>query len=133
MTTAPINIRPAGAEDMSFVLASFKSSLKQSPVYRGLEKNAYYSMVNPIIDIVIQRSRKWIAEPESDADGQILGWIAELDGAIAYAYTKQTFRRLGIFGSLWVKSGCPKKLLFWGPDSWLGAGKKIIFDPGLGS
>lgn len=100
-----LQIRPATASDLPFILDSWCRSFRDSP-YAGVIRNDDFHRVqrSTIAGLLGRGARVLVAaEPTT---GRILGWLAhEGTELLHYAYVKRPFRRLGVARRLLEAAG----------------------------
>jgi len=99
----PIQIRAASADDVNFIMSSWKRSWRESPWAGCIRNDEYYESIRSTIEGLVARGAEFlVAVPASGPDiSRIMGWVcseALSDGvcAIHYLYVKDPFLRLGI-------------------------------------
>lgn len=97
--TSKITIRPMVPEDLSFVIATWLNSFKDSDLCRRMTKGEYFKTYEPIVKDLIGQSETLIACLADDPD-VILGYIVRYDETIHYCFVKDSWRKLGIFKML---------------------------------
>jgi hypothetical protein len=95
----PLIIRDASAEDVPFIFSSWLKSFRNGAMCRHVDNTIYYAEHHKVCEKLMKRCKILIAADANDV-ANILGWICyeEIDGifTLHYAYTKHTFRGLGV-------------------------------------
>jgi hypothetical protein len=103
MTTLPIIIREAGADDVSFLFSSWLKSFRAGTMNRHVDNTLYFDQHHKLIERILKYATVKVACDEKNREN-ILGYICyeKIDGilVIHYAYTKHLFRKLGIQSQL---------------------------------
>ncbi len=99
----PILIRPANADDVSFIFNAWLKSYKSSDFAKNIQGEIYYHEHHKVIEILLKTYNVLIACNKDDTT-QIYGFMCagftQNVFTIHYVYTKQTFRRMGIAKAL---------------------------------
>lgn len=95
----PIHIREAKAEDVAFLFNSWLESFRNGLVCKGVDHTIYYDQQHKLIEKLFKICTVKIACDEKDP-ANIFGYLVyqKIDGitVLHYAYTKHTFRKLGV-------------------------------------
>lgn len=99
MNEQKVNLRPATAEDVSFIFNAWLKSYKHSPFGRDITNTIFYAEHHKVIERLLKKFDTIIA-CNPDDENQIYGFINAgfVDGifCLNYIYVKHTFRNLGI-------------------------------------
>lgn len=99
LVKAPVRIRPANAEDVSFIFNSWLKSFRSSNHARGVCNTVYFAEQHKLIERLVKSSQVIIACNPADPT-QLYGYICagSQDGifCLHYLYVKHSFRGLGI-------------------------------------
>jgi len=95
----PIVIRDANEADAPFIFNSWLRSFRQGNLCRGVDNTIYFTEHHKVIERLLKESECKVAVSLED-DRDILGYACygQIDSVFAlhYAYTKHTFRGLGV-------------------------------------
>ncbi len=95
----PIAIRPASAEDVSFIFNAWLKSYRSSDFAKNIQGEIYYHEHHKVIEEILKQYNVLIACNKDDYS-QIYGFMCagftQNVLTIHYVYTKHTFRRMGI-------------------------------------
>lgn len=100
---AEIYIRDPHEADLPFIFNSWLRSFRNSSFCRYVDNTIYFTEHHKLVEKILKRSTVKIAcSPQNPED--VYGYICHenIDGffVLHYAYTKQSFRNLGIFRAL---------------------------------
>lgn len=104
----PIVIRDADESDISFIFNSWLKSFRNGSLCRHVDNTVYFTEHHKLIERLLKTCKVRIATSQDDA-ANILGYMVheKVDGifVLHYAYTKHTFRCLGVMKQLILDSG----------------------------
>jgi hypothetical protein len=99
----PILIRDADPSDVSFIFNSWLKSYRNGHLCRGVDNTIYYAEHHKLIERILKTATVKIACDPKDI-ATIYGYICyeKIDGIFVahFAYTKNTFRSLGVLTQL---------------------------------
>jgi hypothetical protein len=103
MTKMPIKIRDAEENDVNFIFNSWLNSFRNGYLPHQVDNTIYFAEQHKIIERLLRSAHVKIAINELEPDN-ILGYICyetiENIFTLHYAYTKHTFRKMGVFSQL---------------------------------
>lgn len=97
----PVVVRPASPEDEAFIISSFLKSRRAEGDAKHMTNDVYYAGLVPEAER-LARGAVIVAHVPGDP-WLIMGWLAYEPWpphGLLYAYTKFSFRRMGVFDSL---------------------------------
>jgi len=113
MEQLPIKIRELRDGDVSFILATWKTTLREAQEYKWVPKAAYFAEVNRRLDPLVERSLK-VGDPmimiacSPFDDDQIVGWLC-FDKAVHYCFVKEPFRQQQVASRMMIHTGFLKE------------------------
>lgn len=94
-----VQLRPANAEDISFIFNSWLKSFRNSYFSKNIVNTVYFTEQHKVIEGILKTSTVIVACNPDDIS-QVYGWICaeRIDGifCLHYLYVKHSFRSLGI-------------------------------------
>jgi hypothetical protein len=94
-----LRIRDAEVEDVNFIFNSWLKSFRAGTMCRDVESTIYFSEHHKLIEKLVRRGTTRVVCADNDP-ATIIGWACyeRIDGILVvhYAYTKHTFRALGV-------------------------------------
>lgn len=109
----PIAIREPSEADVSFLFSSWLKSNRKGTFCNFVDDTIYYNEQHKLVERLLLTSKVLMAVDPSDA-GNILGYIVyeTIDNimVIHYAYTKHTYRCMGVFNALFAATGHDRNL-----------------------
>lgn len=97
------SVRKAIPEDIPFIYSSWLNSYKyDSTVGFSVRKGLFFSEYRTILDYILSQSdTKVLVACDPDYPNTIFGYLVYQPNTIHYAFTKESFRNLGIQTSLY--------------------------------
>lgn len=103
-----VYIRDADVTDVNLIFSSWLKSARNIPIAGRCDNSIYYSEHHKLIERLLKRGNTLVACEPKDP-GNVYGYLnyETIEGLFVchYAYIKQTFRGLGILGTLLDKAG----------------------------
>jgi hypothetical protein len=107
-TMMPIAIRDASEGDVPFIFNSWLESFRSGPVPKFVDNKIYYAEQHKLIERLLRRCTVKMAVDPADP-AQIYGYLVceQTEGipTYHYAYTKQTYRGMGVCRQLFKEVG----------------------------
>lgn len=104
----PLAFRQAGEQDVSFLFNSWMTSFRQAPSLQRVAQPFYFNGQHKLIERILAQSQVLLVV-DKDTPHNIYSYIVyeKVEGVLVlhYAYTKQTFRKLGLFKKLLAEAG----------------------------
>lgn len=103
-----VRVREGYPEDAPLIFSSWLKSFKDKGLSKLVVREVYFSEQHKLIERLLKTAKTLIACDPKDA-ASIYGWLCyeEVEGVFVlhYAYTKNSFRSLGIFEALLKETG----------------------------
>lgn len=135
--SVPIRIRPATEIDVPFIFNSWLKSYRGDNFAKGITTTIYFNEHHKVIEELLKTCTVLIAA-NHDNPQDIFGYVCaeRIDGVfvIHFAYTKQTYRRLGVIKALFNELGhdFTTAALFTHQTKYsdrLGPGRNLVYSP----
>lgn len=94
-----LRIRPATADDMAFVVDTWRRSFEGSPAVAGASKEHYFDEMRRVVGRYAASAELRIACDPNDAN-HLVGYACFTGPELHWAYIKRDFRGLGIMHEL---------------------------------
>ncbi len=98
MEAIDVVLRPATADDVSFIFATWLNNFKNSSYHaKRIRKDVFYREHHKVIEDLLPNCSVLVATPSDDSN-TILGYIVAepADNIVHFTYVKAAFRNLGI-------------------------------------
>ena len=90
-------LRPAGPDDLNFILSSWLKSYRRSDFAKGITNQTFFRYHQDLINQILRQNEVTILASAED-DTQILGYMVHASESpiIYFTYVKNPFRRMGL-------------------------------------
>lgn len=110
-----VHIRTATEADIGFIFNSWLKSYKNSAFSKYIANPVYFDLHHKVIESILKRSKVLIAAQPSDPT-RIFGYVCveEVSGThvVHYAYTKESFRKMGLLKLLIEEAQLPDMVFY---------------------
>ena len=101
-----ILIRDYNDDDIKFIKSAWAKTLMNNPIHYFINQKILRDEIQELIEKALKKSLVAIACDQRRKD-QNFGFIVRDHECLHFAYTKSTFRELGIFNTLWNETKTP--------------------------